>query len=314
MLAELLVERGYRVIGIARPGSLVRLDPELRHLASRCTIVELDLAGDPGWAAELVGREQPDEIYHLAACHRSSEPGLRDDPAQQQRMVAVNHAAALALAHAVLAQRRGRLVLAGSSQMYTPGAPPPRIDERTPRSPATFYGVTKATCLDAIAWLREHQGLAGSCAILFNHESPRRPPAFVSRKITLAAARIAAGQARELELADTSIRVDFSSARDIVEGLHAMALASEPADRVPGSGELHSIEQLCQVAFAAAGLDFRAHVRSTQPPGDRPTLVSDPSHSERDLGWKRSRGFAEWVTEMVLADQRRIAEELENAQ
>src|SRR5262249_19667466 len=161
---------GYRVVGVARPGTVV--DPELRAVVDRIELVEADLS--TGATAGLVERESFDEVYHLAACHRSSDPGLRDDPAQQQRMVAINYTAALALAHAVLAKRRGRLVLAASSQMYTPTTPPARIDEQTPRAPSTFYGVTKASCLDAIAWLREHQGLAASTAILFNHESPRR--------------------------------------------------------------------------------------------------------------------------------------------
>jgi GDPmannose 4,6-dehydratase len=305
LLAELLLERGYRVVGIELPSA--RIGPELRALVERVELIELDLARVDGeQAAELVARVRPDEIYHLAACHRSSDPSLRDDPAQQQRMVAVNHAATLALAHALLACGHGRLVFAASSQMYTPGLPPPRIDERTPRAPATFYGVTKTCSFDALAWLRERQGLAASSAILFNHESPRRPPSFVSRKISLAAARIAAGLDRRVELADVSSRADFSSARDVVEALHAMALA-EPADRVLASGELHSVEDVCRIAFAEVGLDWREHVSSTQPPGERPALVGDPSRAERDLRWQWRQPFDSWIAEMVAADQRRVA-------
>ncbi|CAN5672546.1 GDP-mannose 4,6-dehydratase [soil metagenome] len=305
LLAELLLDRGYRVVGVARPGAQVAR--ELHSLVSRITMIELDLA-TTGWATELVRREQPDEVYHLAACHRSSEPGLRDDPETQQRMVAVNHAAALALAHALLVVDRGRLVVAGSSQMYTPALPPPRITEAIPRAPATFYGVTKASTLDALAWLRTHQGLGASTAILFNHESPRRPPAFVSRKITLAAARIAAGRAHELVLGDLSSRADFCSAVDVVEALAAMA-THEPADRVLASGELHGLADLCAAAFGAVGLDWRAYVRSSQPAGDRPALVGDPTRAEHELGWRRRRDFTTWVTEMVSADRDRVARE-----
>jgi GDPmannose 4,6-dehydratase len=297
LLAELLLARGYRVVGVARPGSRERPD-------ARISLVELDLATS-GWTAALVEREQPDEVYHLAACHRSAEPGLRDDPETQQRMVAVNHAAALELAHALLVRGHGRLVVAGSSQMYTPASPPPRITETTPRAPATFYGVTKATTLEALAWLRTHQGLGVSTAILFNHESPRRPAAFVSRKITLAAARIAAGRQRELVLGDLSSRADFSSAHDIVEALHAMATAV-PADHVLASGELHGLDELCAVAFGALGLDWRDHVRSSQPAGERPALIGDPARAERELGWVRRRDFTTWVTEMVAADRDRV--------
>jgi GDPmannose 4,6-dehydratase len=302
LLAELLLSRGYRVVGIDRPGPVA---VEMRGLVDRIELVALDLETAP--VGDLVAREQVDEIYHLAACHRSSEPGQADDPAQQQRMVAVNHAAALALAHAALVHG-ARIVVAGSSQMYTPALPALEITEATPRAPATFYGVTKATTLDALAWLRAHQGLGASTAILFNHESPRRPPAFVSRKITLTAARIAAGKERELVLKDLSSRTDFSSARDIVEGLHAMALGS-PGDHVLASGQLHELAELCDVAFTAVGLDWRAHVRTVTPPGERPALVGDPAKAARDLGWAPRRDFATWVTEMVEADRARTDSE-----
>ncbi len=302
LLAELLLARGYRVAGIVRPGAR---PSELGATFTRCELIEIDLAQSGDWARAVIDRVRPDEVYHLAACHRSSEPGLRDDP---DRMIAVNYAAGLALAHAIIAARHGRLVVAASSQMYTPATPPPTIDERSPRAPATFYGVTKAAAQDAVAWLRTHQGLAGSTAILFNHESPRRSPAFVSRKISLAAARIAAGLDDRLDLADVSSRADFSSARDIVEGLHAMALAREPADLVLASGELHTIAELCEVAFASVGLDWRAYVRSASPSGERPALLGDPTRAKQ-LGWQPSRAFATWIAEMVEEDRRRIARE-----
>lgn len=285
LLADLLIERGYRVVGIAR-----RSDP--RH-----DVISLDLATlTPGSAAELVARVQPDEVYHLAAAHRSSEPGQPEDPAQ---MTAVNHDVAVMLANAM---RGGRLVVAASSQMYTPALPVPRIDETTPHAPATFYGATKSRALHSLATLRT-QGIGVSTAIMFNHESPRRPPSFVSRKITRAAARIAAGLERDLVLGDLSSRADFSSARDVVEALHAMAHA-EPDDFVLASGELHGMADLCEVAFAAVGLDWRDHVRSTREPGERPALVGDPRKAERVLGWNRTREFATWVTEMVEADRK----------
>lgn len=306
LLAERLLSYDYRVVGVVRPGSKPP-DAERRALASRCELVAVDLAVPPttSWANDLIAEVQPDEVYHLAACHHSSEGDAREDPA---RMIDVNFTAALALAHGVLARGRGRIVLAGSSQMFTPAHPPPRIDEQTAHAPATFYGVTKSCALAALRWLREHRGLHGSCAILFNHESPRRSLRFASRKITHAAARIAAGLDQQLELADTSSRIDFSAAADVVAGMHAMASADAPAERVIASGELHSLAEVCQIAFAAVGLDWREHVRSAKPPGDRPGLVGDPSSMERELGWSRTYTFAAWVEEMVRADQRNIAE------
>jgi GDPmannose 4,6-dehydratase len=192
--------------------------------------------------------------------------------------------------------------------MYTPALPAPVIAETTVRAPPTFYGVTKSTTLDALAWLRTHQGLAASTAILFNHESPRRPASFVSRKITQAAARIAAGMQRELVLGDASSRTDFSSARDIVEGLHAMALGA-PGDYVLASGQLCELGALCEIAFSLVKLDWRDHVRSSKPPGERPALVGDPTKAERELGWQRRRQLTTWLTEMVEADRERVDSE-----
>ena len=280
-LAERLRAHGYRVVGITRK--------------------EIDLAAPPSpqWATDLIAEVKPDEVYHLAACHHSS--AYRDDPAQQQRMVLVNYTAALALAHGLLARGSGRFIFAGSSQMYTAQDPPARIDEHTSHAPSTFYGVTKAATRDALRWLRERHGLHASTAILFNHESPRRSPAFASRKIVQAAVRIAAGQQRTLELADLSSRTDWSWAPDVVAALHAMATADVPADRVVASGKLHTIADLCEVAFAAVGRDWHEHVTCEKPQGDRPALVGDASALERD-GWTRTRRFAEWVTEMVRAE------------
>jgi GDPmannose 4,6-dehydratase len=296
LLAEHLLARGYRVVGVARPDAPPRNE-------TACDVIAIDLAHPPArWAHDLLGRVAPDEIYCLAACHRSSDPNLRDDPDQQQRMVDVNFAAPLALAHAVLAARSSTsLVLAASSQMYTPTDPPLRVDEQTPFSPTTFYGTLKASAVSAIRFLRDQQGLRGASAILFNHESPRRTPDFVSRRISRAAARIAAGLERELEVVDLASLVDFSSARDVVAGLHVMAATATPVDCVVASGQLHSIEDICRVAFSAVGLDYRDYVRSQRPPGPRSALVGDPSRLS-SLGWSATRSFEDWVREMVARD------------
>jgi GDPmannose 4,6-dehydratase len=185
LLAELLVQRGYRVVGVARRAASVTHE-----------IVELDLAARPETLAEIVDAVRPDEVYHLAAAHRSSEQV--EDESLRARMTAVNRVAPVTLGRALAARGRGRLVFAASSQMYTAALPARRIDESAPRAPSTFYGETKASALEELARLRTSYGLEVAAAILFNHESPRRPLAFASRKITRAAARIAAGLDREL--------------------------------------------------------------------------------------------------------------------
>jgi GDPmannose 4,6-dehydratase len=309
LLAQHLLARGDRVVGVVRPGFALATAPVEETLA-RCELHELDLAAVPlDWAERLVGEVAPDQCYHLAACHRSSEPGAPGGPGEQQRMVAVNYAAGLALAHAILARGSGSLVLAGSSQMYSPAVPALRVDERTPFAPSTFYGVTKVAACEAIRWLREHQGLRGGCAILFNHESERRSTAFVSRRISRAAARIAAGLDEGLELLDLYGAADFSSAFDVVDALHRIASAPTPGDYVIASGELHTVEDLCAAAFSAVGLDHEKHVRSLRPAGPRAGLVGEPRRIEAELGWTQRRTLAGWMTDMVRADQHLVDRE-----
>ena len=143
----------------------------------------------------------------------------------------------------------------------------PRHRRVDPRRPATFYGHSKSWSMDLLAFLRRESGLHASSAILFNHESPLRRPQFVSRKVTRAAAAARLGQALPRpELHNVGARVDWCSARDVVRGLRLMADAEEPQDYVVGSGELHSVRDLLQVAFGHVGLDWRHNALAQRPP------------------------------------------------
>jgi GDPmannose 4,6-dehydratase len=297
LLAQHLAGLGYRVVGIERPGS----GPQGAALDG-VRMVKADVC-DPSVFPALLSEVAPDEIYHLAAFHHSTEDaahhgGLRS----RQAMVHTNFGAAAALAFAVLeAGLACHLVLAASSQMYTAAQHSHVIDELTARKPSTFYGHTKAWAADLFAQLRSEAGLRASTAILFNHESPLKRAQFVSRKISQAAAAAHLGRHVSLELLNIGARVDWSSARDVVQALHLMACSADSRDYVVASGQLHSVRDLLDIAFGHVGLDWRKFA-TFRVDREEPALCGNPSRLETALGWKRTRSFTDIVVEMVEAD------------
>ncbi len=296
-LSEHLLGRGYRVVGIVRT-------PE-QASAPRVAGVEpvsIDLCD--GYAVrKLLDRCAPDEIYHLAAHHHSSQEKRLDTlVSAKQGMVATNFDATQTLAFAVLQSgARPSFVFAASSQMYTATASVERIGTDSPRRPATFYGHVKSWSCDLLAQLRAELDLRAGSAILFNHESTRRGEQFVSRKITRAAASIRLGAAGKLEIHNSLARVDWSSARDVVRAMHLMATAHDARDYVIASGQLHSVADLLEVAFGHCGLRWQDHtiVRSSRA---EPALCGDPGDLEASLGWQRETGFDAMIREMVEHD------------
>ncbi len=253
---------------------------------------------------------QPDQIYHLAACHHSSEQA--GNPALDQEMVRTNFMAVETMLGAIIRIRpRCRLLIAGSSQMYrrTEGQTT-LVDEDTKMAPSTFYGRTKAWARELLAHYRQQYGVFGTTAILFNHESPERPLSFLSRKITLAVARAAAELAVDLQVRDASAMVDWSSARDIVEGMRLILAADEPADYVLGSGQARSVAELLDVAFRQVGMDWKVHTRVDNPLRDGAgVLVGDPRRAEEKLGWRRQVSFEGMIREMIARDREELARE-----
>lgn len=299
LLTEHLLAQGYRVVGVVRePVSLERQPQE------RVTLLTADLCSRTE-VAGLLDRWQPDELYHLAAYHHSSQDDLQGaSVAAKQRTVDTNFRITETLAFALLeAGSKSSLVFAGSSQMYTAGQATDPINERTARRPSTFYGHVKMWAADLLARLREDLGLRAGTAILFNHESPLRGTQFVSRKITQAAASIRAGKPVELKLANTAARVDWCSAKDVARALHLMATAPAAGDYVIASGTPHSVEDLLQVAFSHCGLDWRAHTQVTAT-ASTPALCGDPRLIETTLGWRRSITFEHMIQEMVDHDMK----------
>ena len=304
LLAELLAGQGFRVVGLLRPAGRLTAD----SMAAGVEPLEIDLQDAQGLDA-LVGRLQPQLVFHLAAHHHSSqEAGQVEALKAREAMIDVNFGVTRTLAFALLRHRLdAHLVVAGSSQMYRiqPGGGDRLIDELTPADPSTFYGHTKVWCRDLLATLRRDEGLRASLAVLFNHESPRRREAFLSRKVTLAAARAATGHGRPVELLNLGSRTDWSSADDVVQGLSLIAREADAGDWVLGSGRAHSVRELLEAAFGHVGLDWRDWV-TARADDATPALVGDARRARERLGWTPRTSFSSLIAAMVDADLERL--------
>jgi GDPmannose 4,6-dehydratase len=250
------------------------------------------------------GRFRPDEVYHLAASHHSSEQPVDID--FEHEMIATNFRVAETMAMVVARKYpKTRLLLAGSSKMYQ--APPGEtltVDERTRMDPANFYGRTKAWSRELLSHFRETWGVFGSTAILFNHESPLRHPRFVTRKVTMAAAKAKRGDLSHLDLLDIHSRADWCSAADVVEGMRLALRAKQPSDYVFASGVARPVTELLDVAFGAVGLSWAQLVRSGPRLEPRAgTVVGDSTLARERLGWRPDVSFETMIREMVAHDQ-----------
>ncbi len=303
-LAELLASQGTQVHGTVRPGG----DPEapiaahLDALGDALVLHETDLT-DPAAVDALIGSVAPDEVYHLAA--QSSVARAWADPVGTAVLDAIAPAAVLATCGA-MAERGDdvRVLIASSAEIFAGTTTSPQ-DESTPLSPANPYGAAKAHAHHLTA-IHRSRGLHAVAAVLYPHESPRRPHTFVTRKITATMAAIARGDVDEIVLGNTAARRDWGWAPDVVAGMVAALRHHEPADYVLATGVAHSVEELVVAAAAAAGVeDWRERVR-TDPALLRPTdateLVGDATRARTVLGWAPTRSFEDVVAAMVAAD------------
>jgi GDPmannose 4,6-dehydratase len=303
LLAEYLASLGQEVVGVVR-----ELPAGARtETVAGVRLLQADITDEAAWCA-LLSDWRPTRIYHLAAFHHSSQEqaGTAQLEAWNQ-MMRVNFQSTCALATAALkVVPETHLVFSASSQMYTSRDAVLEVDEATRREPATFYGHAKSLSMDFLSFLRRHKGLHASTAILFNHESPRRGPQFVTRKITRMAAAAKRGGAGRLELINVGARVDWSAAHDVVRALHLMAEAERADDYVVASGSLHTVRDVLDVAFGQVRLDWRAYIDYRE---DRAVsaLVGRPDKIERVLGWRRTVGFERMIAGMVDADLAHLA-------
>jgi GDPmannose 4,6-dehydratase len=295
-LAELLVDRGYAVHGIVRPTSSLA---NLAGVRERLTLHEGDLA-DAETVRRALGESAPDDIFHLAS--PTFVPDSWRDPAGTFRAIAGD--GALLLEAVIELAPAAHVVLASSREIFGSPASSPQ-DESTACHPRSPYGIAKLAVHQLVGLVRDRHGLHASSAILFNHESVRRPPHFVTRKVTRAAAAISRGLEDELVLGDLAAVRDWSAASDVVAGLRLMAVQDEPGDYVLASGVGHSVGDLVRVAFACVGLDPEAHVRvdeGLRRPPEPVAPVGDPTRARELLGWTSSTTFEDLIGEMVRAD------------
>ena len=299
-LAELLLSQGYEVHGLVRQTNLENPsgDPKVR-LHEVCKLHALSLDSFPG-LYRLISAVEFHECYHLGAVSFVGER-IADGFHTLFANISGTHFLLSAL-HDL--QPKCRFYLAGSSEMFGRPKTSPQ-NEDTPFLPRNPYGISKVTSHHLVRNYREEYGMFCVTGILFNHESPRRRPEFVTRKITRAVARIAKGKQKELELGNISARRDWGYAPDYVRAMHLMINHDQPEDFVVASGELHSVRDFCEAAFSYVGLDWEKHVVTNEKffrQEDAVPLVGDPTKIRSMLNWRPSRTFEEVVGEMVQRD------------
>ena len=279
-LRELLEGKGYEVYGWRR---------------DECDVT------DPEQVRVAVQQAQPNEIYHLAA---QSHVGDSEGAAQETRRVNVQGTENL-LHSSQREVPEARFFFASSCHVFGDTTETPQR-ETTPFQPVNPYGASKLEATLRVRAARQ-VGLYAVNGFLYNHESPRRGENFVTQKICRGAAAIAAGQSRELRLGDTSMRRDWSDARDIVRGMWLSLQVEQPDDYILASGEAHTLQEVVEIAFETAGLDWEKHVVRDQQfnrSADPACLVGDPSKARAVLDWKPKKGFRELIEEMTQAAQR----------
>jgi GDPmannose 4,6-dehydratase len=298
ILAELLLERGYDVAGLVRPGADPY--PNLEAVQDRVELLEANLLDQQSLTTALAAAA-PGEVYNLAA--PSFVPASWERPVETAGFAAVGATSMLEAIRAV--DPSIRFYQASSSEIFGEPEDSPQ-SESTRLDPVTPYGVAKAYAHFIVHSYRRQYGLFACSGILYNHESPRRPLQFLPRKVAHGAAAISLGLEEELVLGDLEARRDWGYAGDYVRAMWLMLQQAEPGDYVVASGEDHSVRELVQCAFAHVGLDWHDHVR-VDPAFQRGAaelhrLVGDPTRAQESLGWRREIGFEQLVHLLVDAD------------
>jgi GDPmannose 4,6-dehydratase len=306
-LAEFLLEQGYKVVGLVRRTSTVNFE-RIRHIQKRLTLASGDLL-DQASLITVLQEHHPQEVYNLAA--QSFVPTSWNQP------VFTGEVTALGVTRLLDAIRQVdpeiRFYQASSSEMFGKVREVPQ-NENTPFYPRSPYGVAKVYAHWITVNYRESYDLFACSGILFNHESPRRGLEFVTRKVTHGAALIKLGMARDLRLGNLDAKRDWGFAGDYVRAMWLMLQQEQPDDYVVGTGQTHSVRELCEAAFGHLGLDYQDFVKADPRyirPADVDLLVSDPAKAHRVLGWQPSISFQHLVAMMVESDLKRLqAEEL----
>jgi GDPmannose 4,6-dehydratase len=299
-LTEHLVEQGYKVFGLVRrtSGRNPNLD-RVAHLADRLELLNGDLL-DQNSLINAIADSRPDEIYNLAA--QSFVPASFSQPVLTGEFTALGVTRILEAIRVVNAKIR--FYQASSSEMFGKVDTVPQ-NEATKFHPRSPYGVAKLYGHWITVNFRESYGIFAVSGILFNHESPRRGTEFVTRKITLAAARIAAGKQKELRLGNLDAQRDWGFTGDYVQAMHKMLQQPEPIDYVIGTGETHTVREFVELAFSYLDLDWQKYVVADPKlvrPAEVDLLIADSRRAREELGWEPKVSFRELVKMMVDAD------------
>ncbi len=320
-LSKYLLELGYEVWGTVR-GDASRTGitreiapptetsaPRVLGVADRIRWISIDYL-EMNSLARALDLAAPDEVYNLAA--QSSVARSFDEP------TATGEVTALSVARLLHALREvkpdARFFQASSSEMFGKARETPQ-NENTPFYPRSPYGVAKVYAHWMAVNYREAYNLHASCGILFNHESPLRPPAFVTRKITQGAARIACGQQQTLELGNLDVQRDWGFAGDYVRAMHQMLQQDEPDDYILATGRTHSLRHWVKLAFEAVGLDYEKYVRINPKylrPAEVETVNGNPQKALDKLGWQPTMDFENLIAFLVEADLKRARGEEES--
>jgi GDPmannose 4,6-dehydratase len=308
-LAEHLLDEDYRVYGLVRQTSVRNIE-RISHLADRIELVNGDLL-DQNSLINAVAESKPDEVYNLAA--QSFVPASFSQPVLTGEFTALGVTRMLEAIRVV--NPKIRFYQASSSEMFGKAERVPQ-DETTPFHPRSPYGVAKVYGHWITVNFRESYGLYAVSGILFNHESPRRGTEFVTRKVSLAAARIAAGLQRELRLGNLDARRDWGYTGDFVHAMRKMLQQETPRDYVIGTGETHTVQEFVELAFSLVALDWKKYVvidpRLVRP-AEVDLLISDPRRAREELGWAPTVTFRELVRMMVEADVAYVSRERREA-
>jgi GDPmannose 4,6-dehydratase len=299
-LAELLLEKGYKVFGTVRRLSTPNIG-NIHHIQDQVELISADLL-DQGSLTDAINEAEPDEVYNLAA--QSFVKTSWDQPVLTGEFTALGVTRVLEAVRTV--NKNIKFYQASSSEMFGKVVETPQ-KETTRFHPRSPYGVAKAYGHYITLNYRESYDIFASSGILFNHESPRRGIEFVTRKISHAVARISLGKQDKLELGNLDAKRDWGFAGDYVEAMWLMLQQEKPDDYVVATGETHSVEEFVKLAFAAAGIeDWQKHVVSDHPSHLRPAevdyLIGDYSKAKNELGWEPKTSFKELVDMMVKAD------------
>jgi GDPmannose 4,6-dehydratase len=297
-LADLLLAKGYRVVGMVRRTSTINFD-RIRHIQNDIELVQGDLL-DQMSLVDILTEHRPDEVYNLAA--QSFVPTSWKQPVLTGEFTALGVTRVL---DAIRIVNPGiRFYQASSSEMFGKVQEVPQ-SESTPFYPRSPYGVAKVYGHWITVNYRESYNLFACSGILFNHESPRRGLEFVTHKVTRGAALIKLGRAGELRLGNLESRRDWGYAGDYVLAMWQMLQQPKPDDYVIATGETHAVRELCDLAFGHLGLNYADYVVQDQRffrPAEVDLLVGDPSKAGRVLGWEPLIGFRQLVQMMVEAD------------